>query len=186
MSLTSISPLIPEFNPFILSSFHLQKPPLLRPPRYARSRSNPAVESQVQHREGSLKHGAFFNGLVEGQKNTKNQKYSMVKKAHGFNGLRFSHFPNKTNPIDKLVGRVTHLENLWKPTIMNPDGELDIEKHNLQTALTSASSLEPPLHGVVVQVSTISMVHSCLEKVKKGTWCKHINNKKNEKKNTKQ
>ena len=52
-------------------------------------------------------------------------------KAHGFR-LRFSQ-QNQSN--DKLVGWVTHLENLWKPMIMNPDGEFDIEKNNLQTAL---------------------------------------------------
>lgn len=80
MSLTSISPLIPEVKPFILSSFHLLTAIAaafpLRPPRYARSRSNPAAESQVQHREGSLKHEHFS---MDWFKEKKTQTYSMVK-----------------------------------------------------------------------------------------------------------
>ena len=63
------------------------------------------------------------------------EKIQEPPKKHG----KSPWFPVKIFPTnqsnDKLVGWVTHLENLWKPMIMNPDGEFDIEKNNLQTAL---------------------------------------------------
>jgi len=113
MSLTSISPLIPEVNPFsfILSSAHRPFVRFRQLPdakaakvRQEQVKSSSRITSSAQGR--ILKHDHFSMDCFKG-KNTGTPQKNMVK-AHGFR-LRFSQ-QNQSN--DKLVGWVTHLENL--------------------------------------------------------------------------